>query len=958
MKNTSIDTLGLSVRSVNALHRAGIHTVGEMLMCTPESLSQTRNLGQKSVAEILEKIEQLRSPTETLAAEPSPQDAQSQTMAWLQARDTPISELELLSTKSYNLLLFNGMEKLHQIAFASVETLMEIPRMDEQAAREIHRHVQRYLREHQDAIAEAPQPRKATPQDIHQMLRMPAHQQAILDYVRANDLPIERMDVGNRAKNQLQRNGYAMLSDIIFMSEQELQRIPAMGTGSVTQVSQQIRQYLNTHETRLLAACSGDTAAVWDDAAIRSRILELYQDTPFAGFNLPELEQKLTITPKIPQQRLKGILGGMIADGLLEYVDYRCYRVYCKFSDYLPRCTTVTPREQEMLRLRLQGETLEGIAQIYGLTRERVRQIIKRGAEKLQTQYAAQTGVPFFDEDYYRYFYETYAVDKKDSAQWLGITPDVWTYLDMMEVKRGKKELELALEDTHSLSPGLRLKIKNYLNRNKIYVDGMWVDKNQTALERVVVEKFCTGDVDFKDFPRIYNDFLAREGIPYDEEIYYTESQYRSRKNVLSDSRFVLWKQNEMMRYYDIDSRDYTELLDTLNLDIYENIELSTQKFIDAYPEIMEKYDIRDRYELHNLLRKIVPEGSLHDFHSARMPDIRFGTFDREKAIWDIIVANAPISNNDLADLVYREYGYDPSVVLSYYVSAFGAYCHRGVYTIDHKQMGEENSRKLRAALTEDFYFIDEIRAIYQKLIPGADVEEVNPFSLKSMGLNVLSNYVLQHHDSLEAYFIHLLTHKDITDLRPLRARYIHVQMFHQTLLELKRNWEIIEFEPKVVIPFRKLARAGVTRQMLRNFCDQVWDFVEHGAYFSIQSLKQDGFASELFDLGFDDWFYASVLTADLRFSFGVMYGNLVFYRGKAEISIKTFLMHRIRAHGVIDVLDLAAELDDRYGCKVSEPRDFIYEVQNTVIYYDRILDRLYENAERYYRELDEMGDF
>ena len=40
---------------------------------------------------------------------------------------------------------------------------------------------------------------------------------------------------------------------------------------------------------------------------------------------------------------------------------------------------------------------------------------------------------------------------------------------------------------------------------------------------------------------------------------------------------------NEQIRAYDIDGRDYTELLETLNLDSYENISLSTVKFLPAW---------------------------------------------------------------------------------------------------------------------------------------------------------------------------------------------------------------------------------------------------------------------------------------------------------------------------------------------------------------------------------------
>ena len=60
VKMQSIDAIGLSVRSSNALHRAGVHTVGDMLERTEEDLSQVRNLGKKSLEEILEKIEKYK----------------------------------------------------------------------------------------------------------------------------------------------------------------------------------------------------------------------------------------------------------------------------------------------------------------------------------------------------------------------------------------------------------------------------------------------------------------------------------------------------------------------------------------------------------------------------------------------------------------------------------------------------------------------------------------------------------------------------------------------------------------------------------------------------------------------------------------------------------------------------------------------------------------------------------
>lgn len=55
----SIDELELSVRSYNCLKRAGINTVGELCAKTPEEMMKVRNLGRKSLEEVLDKLKEL-----------------------------------------------------------------------------------------------------------------------------------------------------------------------------------------------------------------------------------------------------------------------------------------------------------------------------------------------------------------------------------------------------------------------------------------------------------------------------------------------------------------------------------------------------------------------------------------------------------------------------------------------------------------------------------------------------------------------------------------------------------------------------------------------------------------------------------------------------------------------------------------------------------------------------------
>ena len=59
MLETSIEDLELSVRSYNCLKRAGIHTVADILSRTEHDMMKVRNLGKKSLDEVVNKMHSL-----------------------------------------------------------------------------------------------------------------------------------------------------------------------------------------------------------------------------------------------------------------------------------------------------------------------------------------------------------------------------------------------------------------------------------------------------------------------------------------------------------------------------------------------------------------------------------------------------------------------------------------------------------------------------------------------------------------------------------------------------------------------------------------------------------------------------------------------------------------------------------------------------------------------------------
>jgi DNA-directed RNA polymerase subunit alpha len=53
----AIEEMDLSVRSYNCLKRANIHTVEDLTKKTEEDMLKVRNLGRKSLEEVIQKLE-------------------------------------------------------------------------------------------------------------------------------------------------------------------------------------------------------------------------------------------------------------------------------------------------------------------------------------------------------------------------------------------------------------------------------------------------------------------------------------------------------------------------------------------------------------------------------------------------------------------------------------------------------------------------------------------------------------------------------------------------------------------------------------------------------------------------------------------------------------------------------------------------------------------------------------
>lgn len=879
-----IDTLGLSVRSYNALRRARIEYVHQALALYPDRFVELRNLGKKSVDEICYALEKTVITIEKEFSDDS--------------EDTP----ESVDDKADGLGLDVSQEEV------------------------------------------------ATDYTLLQLLEHPAFRKKAKQCLKEIDIPIDAMGFGVRATNALKKANIFTFSAILLFYPDNIGSLKNLGSKTITEIQERVEHYLEKLQPIVAAYCGNDADAMYADSYITEAVLHCFDNIGFNGLSFQQM--RAAVPEAVKESRIKKCIGGLIAEKKLEYVDYRCYRVYPSVFDVL-QGSLLPEEDKAILRQRMAGITLEAIAAERGVTRERIRQIVNKKLDKLR-EYAVNTyGVHYFDEDFYTYLYEHYDVEKELWFNYLGVSEKAFGYL-VNTYAKGKVKIELALSDP-DVNLILKFKIREYLNRNKIMIDGILMDGRRSVIEDYAMAKLCRNELSYDEFVDLYNGLLQKNGIAFNEKLYYTEEVRRTRANRLADSMCCLWKQGERLRFYNIEAQDYTELLETLNLESFQNIEISTLKFLNDYPAVMEKYDIRDQYELHNLLKKIVVPETCHRIHFGRQPMIHFGEFDRDKAIYEIIEAFSPITADDLAEYVHSEYGYTKEIAIAGYFQPFMQYYHQGVFSVTFKRIPDDRVCVLKENLPGEFYYISEIKDIYADLFPGADEEEINHRSLKGIGYTVLGKYVLWGFDTAEEFFRHVLLRDDVFSVTPLNKRYGNIQTYQQMLLDTKRNMDILLFEGDQYIQFRRLAKLGVTKEDLANYCQMVFETVEDETYFTARSL-QNVVSSKLDDLGFDELFYGALLSASGLFGYVRSYGSFILYKGQNTryVSKDSFIVSRLSTYDSVELDDFIADCKERYGVSITDRYDVTGALSGTDFYYDNIMGKIYRNKSIYYAEFDE----
>ena len=620
------------------------------------------------------------------------------------------------------------------------------------------------------------------------------------------------------------------------------------------------------------------------------------------------------------------------------YKNKTYYNYIPTYRDYLN--SLVDSNMKKICLQRLNGDSLEEVGITFSLTRERIRQI----------EHKLMARKPQVYEDTFKDIYEEYNIPRDVFEYLFEENPDIYRYL-RLTYKRGESDLQRIFKD-RMIPDYIKIRYEKYLDLNKIELNGTKINKDKLTLLRYYVRFYCQEPVKYDSFIDNYNNFiLANKNIPND---FCIERRTWGNRFPLLD--FIVWCQWKSFRYFDKTVINPKRFIHQLNLNIYKNIDITTKIIFEQNLSLMNEYDIRDEYELHNLLRTF--ENYIPKYLRVtltRSPGICFGKGDRLEQLKQLIEQYPNYPDSEIARLFEKKYGYLAQTVSATFFKDLPTR-ERPYHGLKRNFIFNESEDRKEASILENFkkyltkeiYSVDQINELFSIKFPNQKL--LSGYDIKFLGYNYSSNLIYKDdYNSLSDYVNSLLSRNDIIDFSSEFSYLLEIGSFYNIINSMQKDFRIVEFSPKQFINVNRLKVLDVTKEDLLDFCTEVESYIGI-KYFSIFYLKNTGFSHKIDSLGFDNIFYESLLKAHSMCKSTSLGYTKIFRFTNKQFNISDFFVSILEHEKKLELYDMQQLLENKYGIEVSIER-IISITQNSELYYSDTMETIYIDYDEFYKE-------
>ena len=610
---------------------------------------------------------------------------------------------------------------------------------------------------------------------------------------------------------------------------------------------------------------------------------------------------------------------------------------YMNLEDFLEE-KQIKNRDIMMIHLS-NGNTLEETARLYGVTRERVRQILKKIYNKIenfggvreekyihlmQYDFTEEKFSKIFNEKKYVYHYLKYLSNSNKSV----------------DTKSKKKLVELL--DEGILSENQEEELKEILSKEYIFLDENKSLKKETG---EILDYLLTQNEEqftIEEFLNKYIKFLNNHDITLNtniENIRNLEGLLLRRKNIISSF-------GKKHRYYKYSEDTIDFFYEELDFDGYNNLIISTLKIFEDNKTLMELTDIKNEYELHNFLKKTNRRDNIK---YNKMPMIEIGESDYLNQIKLLMSQYSGVSRHEFSEIVESEYGIRQETFLGSMQEEIKKYIVDDKIKFIGKKIPEEVIMKIKSNLTENFYSKDEI-VKYLKEIEIDYEELIFHENIASLGFTVTNNYIFTKKiDNMSEYLEEILLKKDFCTLNSVKKKVPRGSGFEAVFYKLRQGYKLLKINENKYLKIEYLNQFGVTEETIIDFLQKISE--TDIKYYNTFSLKNKNFNHEIFNLEYDDYFYDEIIKVSKKKEYILLNNNNVIFVNEIEKGVdyfKEFVKEKLERKAFINIYDLIGNFEEKFGLKDLKEAKIIEKIRKSGFYYTNITGNIYKNIYEY----------
>ena len=583
-------------------------------------------------------------------------------------------------------------------------------------------------------------------------------------------------------------------------------------------------------------------------------------------------------------------------------------------------------KNKDYLILRIKGKTLQEIGDVFGVTRERVRQVLKKIVREM----------PHINEiERYRDFFTNYRISKDLFINVIYSDGRVYELLSLL-YKKGTKSLE---------SDILEGKFDENAKQSLLDSSGTYLLKNnrkQLSREYIIIDILQRNRNLQKYFSLDDIFYLYTEEIGNNEKLKIKST--KSLSALLDRYSNIIFSFREGYRFHGV---DYNPEIKQKLVEVFDSISDGAYDMNWIYkknPVLMKELDILNGYELHffckkyKILSNAVTLGRNPGFVKGKLTK-------REYILLELKKFNGS-SLDEFIDYMISHYGFNSDTLTAYVLSEFTNHIQNRVVYFEQNQYYTQASA-LKENLRDEIYEKNEFYSIVKR---NLNLTEVNSTLILNLGFVEKGGIVVKqkYRSAMEAFTTYILSHKIFhVEDKPI----FKTNEYYSSIQRLESELKILKISETSYINVEHLENRGFDKKKLLQFISRVVDFTSDGEYFSIISLINNGFSDSLLEDGFELISLDRLIsTSDEVKAVSVGFPN-IYCRSKTKKNLNEFLIDELLKCESANLEDFTDDINSKYGLNLDE-----YSVRMKLVeegaYYSDILNKAYILKEEY---LDEV---